>query len=65
MGVAVIGQLQHQRPGDDEARERAFLDVANDSHFHSMWIGRGGYGSCRFAERVLPHVESLAVFDRE
>jgi muramoyltetrapeptide carboxypeptidase len=39
--------------GDDEARERAFLDIANDPHFDAVWIGRGGYGSCRIAERVL------------
>lgn len=46
--------------GDDEARERAFLDIANDGHFHSLWIGRGGYGSCRFAERVLPKLNKAA-----
>jgi muramoyltetrapeptide carboxypeptidase len=46
--------------GDDEARERAFLDIANDSHFHSLWIGRGGYGACRFAERVLPQLNKVA-----
>lgn len=39
--------------GDDEARERAFLDIANDPHFDAVWIARGGYGSCRIAERIL------------
>ncbi len=39
--------------GDDETRARAFLDVANDASFDALWIGRGGYGSCRIAERVI------------
>ena len=39
--------------GDDEARAKAFLDVANDASFDALWIGRGGYGSCRIAERVI------------
>ena len=46
--------------GDDEARERAFLDVANDPHFDALWIGRGGYGSCRIAERVLDQLNDYA-----
>jgi muramoyltetrapeptide carboxypeptidase len=39
--------------GDDEARARAFLDVANDPNFDALWIGRGGYGSGRIAGAVL------------
>jgi muramoyltetrapeptide carboxypeptidase len=39
--------------GDDEARAKAFLEVANDPGFDALWIGRGGYGSCRIAERVV------------
>lgn len=39
--------------GDDETRAEAFLDVANDASFDALWIGRGGYGSCRIAERVI------------
>jgi muramoyltetrapeptide carboxypeptidase len=46
--------------GDDEARERAFLDVANDPHFDALWIARGGYGSCRIAERVLSQLNNYA-----
>jgi muramoyltetrapeptide carboxypeptidase len=46
--------------GDDEARERAFLDVANDSHFDALWFARGGYGSCRIAERVLAQLNKHA-----
>jgi muramoyltetrapeptide carboxypeptidase len=39
--------------GDDQARAEAFLDVANDASFDALWIGRGGYGSGRIAERVI------------
>lgn len=46
--------------GDDEDRARAFLDVANDPHFHALWVARGGYGSCRIAEMVLPRLNSYA-----
>jgi len=46
--------------GDDEARARAFLDVANDPNFDALWIGRGGYGSCRIAERVLAGLNGAA-----
>jgi muramoyltetrapeptide carboxypeptidase len=46
--------------GDDEARARAFLDVANDPHFDAVWLGRGGYGSCRIAEQVLAQLNEYA-----
>jgi len=46
--------------GDDAARASAFLDVANDPHFHAVWIARGGYGSCRMAERVLSQLNDYA-----
>ena len=46
--------------GDDEARARAFLDVANDPNFDALWIGRGGYGSCRIAERVVAGLTETA-----
>ncbi len=46
--------------GDDEARARAFLDVANDPHFDAVWIARGGYGSCRIAEHVLSELNGYA-----
>lgn len=46
--------------GEDEDRARAFLDVANDPHFHAVWIGRGGYGACRIAEKVVPHLNAYA-----
>lgn len=40
--------------GDDDARTRAFLDVANDKAFDALWFARGGYGSCRLGEHLLP-----------
>jgi muramoyltetrapeptide carboxypeptidase len=46
--------------GDDETRAQAFLDIANDASFHALWIGRGGYGSCRIAERVLDGLTDAA-----
>lgn len=46
--------------GDDEARARAFLDVANDPHFDAVWFARGGYGACRMAETVLPQLNKYA-----
>ncbi len=39
--------------GDDAARAAAFLEVANDESLDALWFARGGYGSCRLAERVL------------
>src|SRR3954466_7730814 len=39
--------------GDDEVRARAFLDIANDESFDTVWFARGGYGSCRVVEAVM------------
>jgi muramoyltetrapeptide carboxypeptidase len=39
--------------GDDAARAAAFVEMANDPAIDAVWIARGGYGSCRIAERVL------------
>jgi muramoyltetrapeptide carboxypeptidase len=38
--------------GEDEARARAFLDIANDASFDAVWFARGGYGTCRVVEQV-------------
>lgn len=46
--------------GDDSDRARAFLDVANDPHFHAVWIGRGGYGACRIVEKIIPQLTGYA-----
>jgi muramoyltetrapeptide carboxypeptidase len=39
--------------GDDDARARAFLEVANDDTYDAVWFARGGYGSCRIVEEVI------------
>ena len=46
--------------GEDEVRAQAFLEVANDASYDVLWIGRGGYGSCRIAERVLAGLTDVA-----
>jgi muramoyltetrapeptide carboxypeptidase len=46
--------------GDDETRARAFLDVANDESYDAVWFARGGYGSCRVVESIMPRLKQPA-----
>lgn len=46
--------------GPDAVRARAFLDIANDDDFDVLWFGRGGYGSFRLIETVLPRLSATA-----
>jgi muramoyltetrapeptide carboxypeptidase len=46
--------------GNDDARAAAFLELANDAAFDALWIARGGYGSPRILDRVLPHLNGTA-----
>ncbi len=46
--------------GDDQARARAFVEVANDPSIDALWFGRGGYGSCRILEYALPKLSETA-----
>jgi len=46
--------------GDDESRVQAFADFANDASYHAVWCARGGYGSCRIAERILDRLTEAA-----
>jgi muramoyltetrapeptide carboxypeptidase len=46
--------------GADAVRAAAFLEAANDPGFDALWFARGGYGSCRIAEDVLPKLEPAA-----
>jgi muramoyltetrapeptide carboxypeptidase len=46
--------------GDDAARAAAFLETANDASIDALWFARGGYGSMRIAERVLPALTAAA-----
>ena len=46
--------------GDDRARADAFVEFANDPRIDAVWFARGGYGSCRIAEAVIPRLNDLA-----
>ena len=46
--------------GDDAARGEAFLDIANDPEIDALWFARGGYGSCRLLETILPRLTEAA-----
>ena len=46
--------------GDDAARAGAFVEFANDPRLDAVWFARGGYGSCRIAEAVLPRLTDVA-----
>jgi muramoyltetrapeptide carboxypeptidase len=46
--------------GDDAARASAFVEFANDPRLDAVWFARGGYGSCRMAEAVLPRLTDAA-----
>ena len=40
--------------GDDQTRAQAFLDIANDESYDAVWFARGGYGSCRVVDAIMP-----------
>jgi len=46
--------------GNDERRREAFLEYANDPGMDAIWFGRGGYGTCRVADYVLPRLGDAA-----
>ena len=46
--------------GDDATRAAAFVDYANDPTIDAIWFARGGYGSCRIAEAVIPKLNDHA-----
>lgn len=46
--------------GPDRVREDAFVEAANDPGVDAVWFARGGYGSCRIAERALDRLETAA-----
>jgi len=46
--------------GDDAVRADAFVDVANDPRVDAVWFARGGYGSFRLVETVLPRLGASA-----
>lgn len=46
--------------GDDATRAAAFVEFANDPRLDAIWFARGGYGSCRIAEAVIPRLNDVA-----
>ncbi len=46
--------------GDDATRAAAFVEVANDPAYDVVWFARGGYGSGRLVETVLPLLKAAA-----
>lgn len=46
--------------GDDATRAAAFVEFANDPRLDAVWFARGGYGSCRIAEAVIPRLNAAA-----
>ena len=45
--------------GEDGARTKALVEYANDPAIDAIWFGRGGYGSCRIAERALAEIGAV------
>lgn len=46
--------------GTDEQRAAAFLEMANDPAIDAVWFARGGYGSNRILDRVIPNLSDAA-----
>jgi muramoyltetrapeptide carboxypeptidase len=46
--------------GDDDARLKAFIEVANDPTYDAVWFARGGYGACRIAEAALAQLNGAS-----
>ncbi|HEX4179438.1 MAG TPA: LD-carboxypeptidase [Caulobacteraceae bacterium] len=46
--------------GDDATRATAFVEMANDPALDALWFARGGYGSCRLIEAILPRLAPAA-----
>jgi muramoyltetrapeptide carboxypeptidase len=47
--------------GADADRADAFVEVANNPSLDAVWIARGGYGSCRLLEQVMPRLTREAM----
>ncbi len=46
--------------GNDEARTRALIAMANDPAINAIWFARGGYGACRIAEAAIKGMGATA-----
>jgi muramoyltetrapeptide carboxypeptidase len=50
--------------GTDQQRAAALVEVAEDPSFDAVWFARGGYGSNRLIEAVLPRLGETALGKR-
>src|SRR5277367_5936896 len=46
--------------GDDATRAAALVEVGQSDAFDAVWFARGGYGSGRLIEAVLPRLGPVA-----
>ena len=46
--------------GPDAVRAAALLEFANDAGFDAIWFARGGYGSNRILDAVMPNLSAAA-----
>lgn len=46
--------------GPDELRAETFLRYANDPAFDAIWFARGGYGSNRILDEIMPALQPAA-----
>lgn len=46
--------------GSDAVRAAAFLEFANDPGIEAVWFARGGYGSNRILDAVMPQLNTAA-----
>lgn len=46
--------------GEDAVRAAAFVEAANDPAYDAVWMARGGYGSGRLLEAILPRLTAVA-----
>ncbi len=53
-------RVQGHFAGSDQAREDAFVEVANDPAIDAVWFARGGYGACRIAELAISRLTDSA-----
>ena len=53
-------QSQGHFAGSDQVRADALVEVANDPDVDAVWFARGGYGSGRLAQMVIPRLGPAA-----
>lgn len=46
--------------GNDEVRQTAFIQMANDPAYDAVWFVRGGYGAARIAENIVARLGDTA-----